>query len=150
MPTILVCEADEGVQEAFRLLLEDWATAQVVPDTTECLNALRQSPVELLILDLDGQGIEPLEVLTTIRATYPTLKVLLVAGGFTLDFQLAALKRSPISFLTKPFNPKATVEKIQTLVGYATSLVRRRSIVRVVVSTVGSGITDVTTSDDPP
>lgn len=122
---ILVCEADAGVQEAFRLLLEDWAAVRMVAEADACLRKLSQASVELFILDLDGQAIKTLDFLRTIRQRSPHLHVLVVAGDFDLDFQRAALKCAPISFLTKPFHPPATVERLQTLTGYAPSSIQK-------------------------
>lgn len=137
-PTILVCEAYEGLQEAFRLILEDWASVRCVARAEDCFSQLTQGPVDLLIFDLDLQAVDPLGFLRDLRSVYPDLKVLLVAGEFEFDFQVAALKFSPVSFLTKPFNTQATVERIQVLVGYATSSVRTR-VVRIALPSAAEG-----------
>jgi two-component system response regulator FlrC len=125
-PTILLSEPDAGLQEALKLLLEDWATVSIVPTLEAGLQLLTEAPTDLFILDVDGQSIAPLSFLTVLRVGHPNLKILLVAGQFDFDFQVAALKFPPVSFLTKPFEPQVAVEKMQTLTGYAKSSIRTR------------------------
>jgi len=125
---ILVCEADEGVQEAFRLMLAEWASVRVVARAAECFEILAHGSTALLILDLDRQAGKPLHGLRRLRLVAPDLTILLVAGAFTFDFQVSALRYSPVSFLTKPFDPKATVERMQLLTGAIHSSIRTRMI----------------------
>lgn len=129
-PRIVVCESDEGLRAAFQLMLEDWAEVQIIEQAEACVRELNQAPIDLLIIDVDDQTLDPLQLLGNIRAAYPNLKILLVAGSFDLDFQVAALKFSPVSFLTKSFEPKVAMEKMQTLVGHSASPIRTR-IVRI-------------------
>jgi len=51
-PTVLVCEANEGLQEAFHLMLDEWASVQLVSKTSEWLPVLAKSQWALFVLDL--------------------------------------------------------------------------------------------------
>jgi DNA-binding NtrC family response regulator len=133
MPTILVCEPYEGLQEAFRLMLDDWASVQVVSKTTEWLPVLAKQHWDLFVLDLDGQAGEPLELVRNIRLAYPDLKMLLVAGEFDYDFQVACVKLGQLSFITKPFSAAATVAKMKTLLGLAAPSIHTR-VVKIALS----------------
>ena len=81
-PNIIICESYQGSQEAFRLLLGDWTTVHFVDRAENCIPQLTHHPVELFILDLNLQQFNPIEYLRNLRAKYPCLKVLLVAGQF--------------------------------------------------------------------
>lgn len=123
---ILVCEAHEGLQEAFRLLLEDWAAVRLVATADDCLTVLESGSVTVLIYDVDGQVSELFTTLEAIRAQHPKLRVVLVAGEFDLDRQVAALRYAPVSFVIKPFAPQALAERLQVLAGYRASTIRTR------------------------
>ncbi len=86
-----------------------------------------QHEVELLILDLDGQA-ESLALVQRVRTAVPELKVLLVAGQFDYDFQVACVKLGQVSFLTKPFSAPAAVAKIKALLGLAVPSIRTRIV----------------------
>ena len=132
-PSILVCEAYEGLQEVFRLMLDDWASVQVVSKTSEWLPVLAKHHWDFFVLDLDGQSGEPLELVRNIRLAYPDLKLLLVAGQVDYEFQVACVKLGQLSFLTKPFSAPAAVAKIKTLLGLAASSIHTR-IVKIALS----------------
>ena len=50
-PRIVVCEAYEGLREAFQLMLEDWASISFIPSAADCFTTLVQQQVDMLILD---------------------------------------------------------------------------------------------------
>ena len=127
-PTVLVCEANEGLQEAFRLMLDEWAVVQFVSKASEWLPLLAKRHWDFFVLDLDGQTEQPLELVRNIRLAYPGLKMLLVAGEFDYDFQVACVKLGQLSFLTKPFSAPAAVSKIKTLLGLEAPSIRTRIV----------------------
>ncbi|MDP3723027.1 MAG: response regulator [Candidatus Omnitrophota bacterium] len=127
-PTILLCESYPGLQEAFQLMSDRWASLRLAPTVEECLAALTQEEPDLLILDIDGQKADPLALLANLRSTYPDLKLLLVAAEFTYDFQVACVKLGQLSFLTKPFSVPAAVAKMKVLLGLAASSIHTRVV----------------------
>lgn len=131
-PRIVVCEAYEGLREAFQLMLEDWASFSFIPSTDDCFTLIQQQ-ADMLILDLDGQTAEPLTLVENLRTAYPNLKLLLVAGQFDYDFQVACVKLGQFSFLTKPFSAPAAVAKMKTLLGLAAPSIRTR-VVKIALS----------------
>ncbi len=132
-PAILICEAHEGLQEAFRLMLEDWASIRFVAQAEPIFATLAQERPDLLILDVDGQAAEPMVLVERLRTTYPELKVLLVAGQFDYDFQVACVKLGQLSFLTKPFSVPAAVAKMKVLLGLAAPSIHTR-VVKIALS----------------
>ena len=132
-PAILICEAHEGLQEAFHLMLDDWASIRFVAHVEPIFAILGHERPDLLILDVDGQSADPLGLVEQLRTTYPELKVLLVAGQFDYDFQVACVKLGQLSFLTKPFSAPAAVAKMKALLGLAVPSIRTR-VVKIALS----------------
>ncbi len=132
-PHIVVCEADEGLREAFGLMLDGWAAVSVLSRADDCFTSLAQQQTDLLILDLDGQDAEPLALVRSLRTAQPDLKILLVAGEFDYDFQVACVKLGGFSFLTKLFSAPAAVAKMKILLGLEAPSIRTR-IVKIALS----------------
>ncbi len=133
LPTILLCESYPGLQEAFQLMLNGWASLRFTPTVEECLAALTQEAPDLLILDIDGQNTDPLALVANLRSTYPDLKLLVVAAAFAYDFQVACVKLGQLSFLTKPFSVPAAVAKMKVLLGLAAPSIHTR-VVKIALS----------------
>lgn len=133
-PAILLCESYPGLQEAFQLMLDWWASLRLTPTVEACLAALTQEAPDLLILDIDGQNkADPLALVAHLRRAYPDLKLLLVAAEFAYDFQVACVKLGQLSFLTKPFSVPAAVAKMKALLGLAAPSIHTR-VVKIALS----------------
>ena len=133
LPTILLCESYPGLQEAFQLMLNGWASLRLTPTVEECLASLTPEAPAMLILDIDGQNTDPLALVANLRSTYPDLKLLVVAAAFAYDFQVACVKLGQLSFLTKPFSVPAAVAKMKALLGLAVPSVHTR-VVKIALS----------------
>ena len=133
LPTILLCESYPGLQEAFQLMLDGWASLRLTPTVEACLAALTQEEPDLLILDIDGQNTDPLALVANLRSAHPDLKLLLVAAEFAYDFQVACVKLGQLSFLTKPFSVPAAVAKMKALLGLAAPSIHTR-VVKIALS----------------
>lgn len=133
LPTILLCESYPGLQEAFQLMLDGWASFRLTPTVEECVAALTQDAPDLLILDIDGQKDDPLALVAHLRGAYPHLKLLLVAAEFAYDVQVACVKLGQLSFLTKPFSAPAAVAKMKALLGLAAPSIHTR-VVKIALS----------------
>jgi len=131
-PRIAVYEAYDGLREAFSLMLEDWAAVRFLASAEACVTACTQDSADLMILDVDGHA-DPLALVQRVRKVAPQAKVLLVAGEFDYEFQVACVKLGQISFLTKPFSAPAAVEKMQVLLGLAVPSIRTR-VVRIALT----------------
>ena len=157
---LLVCENYPGMREAFKLVLASQYQLIFADDPSQITTLLRLHQVRLVIWDLDrtngsldetfdairAGNFEPslktydgaLETLKRIRQTHPTLKILLIAGEFEYDFQIAAIQQcGDVRFLTKPWKSAAgVVEQIQIMLGDRESSIHRR-ILRVPIAPRG-------------
>src|SRR6266850_2025937 len=102
-PVILVVDDDPGVRESFRLILEDHYHVVDVPDGRSALEAVRASPVDLVLLDIRLPGMEGIEVLERIKAIDERVEVILVTAVKTVRTAVAAMKLGAFDYLTKPF-----------------------------------------------
>ncbi len=149
---LLVCEDYPAMHNAFRLILGRQYELIFAHTPEEIVPLLGQHSVRLLIWNLDRAtgsletalnairtADDPLrtyresicidgslDTLKVIRQTHPKLRILLMAGEFECDFQVAAIQQCGlVSFLTTPWKSNAElVEKVQVLLGDRKSSIR--------------------------
>ena len=118
---ILVCENYEALRESFRLILEDDFTLYFAEDKEDLFNSLENNKGDLLILDVDRKDMDTLVLLRDLKQRWSALKILLVAGEFSLKFQEDAIRTgTDIRFLTKLFKAQDFLERVKTIIrGYS-------------------------------
>ena len=133
-PAVFLCQAYDSLREALEVVLGDRYHVTAVNRIEALLSLLKDSTPDLLVIDIDGQPPLP-ECLSHVRQSHDSFQVLLMAGQFSLEQQLAALQLVPnVGFIQKPFSLESFLEKVETLLrGYSTSGIRQR-IVRIALS----------------
>jgi FixJ family two-component response regulator len=61
-------------------------------------------------------GMDGMEVLRRIRASWPTIPVAIVTGHGTIDLAVEAMKLGAIDFIQKPFSPAEILEVARAVV----------------------------------
>ncbi|MGH8290511.1 MAG: sigma-54-dependent transcriptional regulator [Steroidobacteraceae bacterium] len=108
-PSILVADDHADVRQALSLLLRDCGyEVLTAASPSEALSALRQSPPDLILLDLNYQrdttsGAEGLELLKQIRARHRELPVVILTGWATVSLAVEAMHLGAQDFLEKPW-----------------------------------------------
>jgi len=68
-----------------------------------CLRKIAESPVDLVMLDMQMPGIDGLETLRRIKAKAPELPVIIMTAHGTVESAVDSMKGGSYDFLTKPF-----------------------------------------------
>ncbi len=103
-PLILVVDDEPNVRESFRLVLEDAYDVIDVPDGARALDAVRASPVDLVLLDIRLPEMDGIEVLERLKALDEGVEVILVTAVKTVRTAVAAMKLGAFDYVTKPFD----------------------------------------------
>ena len=103
-PVILVVDDEPNVRESFRLVLEDAYEVIDVPDGARALDAVRASPVDLVLLDIRLPEMDGIEVLERLKAIDEGVEVILVTAVKTVRTAVAAMKLGAFDYVTKPFD----------------------------------------------
>lgn len=82
------------------------------PGGEEALERLRESPVDVVVLDLKMPGLDGLETLKRIVVLQPDVKVVILTGHGTVQSGLEALSHLAFDFLQKPVSTDRLVEVI--------------------------------------
>jgi len=101
---ILVVDDDEGVRRALCQSLEQNGYAVTGVDSGEqALARLRETPLDLVILDLVLPRVDGLEVLKEITALRPEVAVVMITGYASVETAIKAMKMGAIDYVVKPF-----------------------------------------------
>jgi DNA-binding NtrC family response regulator len=114
---ILVCDDEQGVRDSLKLILEPEYELSYVANGEEAVEHLRANPADLLILDVKMPRMGGVEALQKIKRVRPRLKVLMITGYESHDVAAQATKFGADDYLTKPFESKKVLAKIQALLG---------------------------------
>ena len=115
---ILVVEDDPDELEVIRLVLEKAGFAiGTAANGSDALVKTRSISPDLIILDLMLPGLNGFDICETLRKDPATASIpIVMLTGLCSQFgRLAGLESGASEFLTKPFNPKELVSKVDKL-----------------------------------
>src|ERR1019366_5283077 len=123
MAHILIVDDEAGIRESLRGILEDEGyKISVSPSGEDCLELLRKSSFDLILLDVWLTGIDGLEVLEKIRGLDDPPEVIMISGHGTIETAVRATKLGAYDFAEKPLS----LEKMLILVKNASDARRLR------------------------
>lgn len=146
---ILVADDEANIRELVRMYLEkDGFQVTAVNDGTQALIQIKQSPPDLLVLDLMMPGMDGWEVCRRLRMSSNLPILMLTARDDDID-KIVGLEMGADDYLTKPFNPRELVARVRAILrrvgGTAvTSAAQTRSLGNV---TIDPGSREVTVAD---
>jgi two-component system, NtrC family, nitrogen regulation response regulator NtrX len=110
MAQILIVDDESAIRESLKGILEDegYATA-VSPSGEACLETLKKSPVDVVMLDVWLTGMDGLDVLERIRALDDPPEVIMISGHGTIETAVRATKLGAYDFAEKPLSLERTL-----------------------------------------
>ena len=114
---ILLVEDDSGLREALQDTLQLADYQVITADSAEqALLLLKQHRVQLLISDVQMQGVSGLSLLKTLREHYPQLPVLMMTAYATVQAAVEAIRLGAVDYLAKPFSPQVLLNTVSRYV----------------------------------
>jgi two-component system NtrC family response regulator len=121
---ILIVDDDRSVTASLALLLKQAglpSTAVASPE--EALEVLRRQPCQLIIQDMNfsrrTSGEEGLALLQQIKATTPSIPVILITAWGSISLAVEGMKAGASDFVTKPWTNQQMLQTVQTALGLA-------------------------------
>jgi DNA-binding response OmpR family regulator len=112
---VLVVDDDPTVREVVVSYLKAAQHEVVEAEDGESVAAIvRESPVDLVVLDLMLPGIDGLEVCRRLRSTSDVPVIMLTALGSETD-RVVGLERGADDYVTKPFSPRELVLRVESV-----------------------------------
>lgn len=117
---ILLVEDDSGLREALQDTLQLADYQVIAADSAEqALLLLKQHSVQLVISDVQMQGVSGLTLLKTLREQYPQTPVLMMTAYATVQAAVEAIQLGAVDYLAKPFAPQVLVNTVSRYVSPA-------------------------------
>lgn len=114
-PVIMVVDDDPNIAQLIRLYLEkDGFDAVVYGRGDEALQAFRQNPPALMILDVMLPGMDGLQVCRTVRQISQLPIIMLTAKDETFD-KVLGLELGADDYVTKPFEGKELLARVKAV-----------------------------------
>jgi DNA-binding NtrC family response regulator len=114
--TVLIVDDDRSVAYALdRALTEKGHTVNLAFSAEEGLQTLRDSPSDIVLLDLFMPGMDGMEMLRQIKKSYPATDVVTISGAGSMRAALGTLQLDAFDFLPKPIQMRALMEVIDRI-----------------------------------
>ena len=111
-PSILICDDEESVRAAIRLILERDYELRFAADGEEALEQWRQQPADLILLDINMPKKDGLEVLQEVMATQPPPRVLMLTAYQSVEIAQRATQAGAMDYVTKPFERQSLLNAV--------------------------------------
>lgn len=113
--TILIADDEANIRELARMYLEkEGYQVMTVTDGRQALAQFKQSPPDLLVLDLMMPEIDGWEVCRRVRLEGNLPIIMLTARDDDID-KIVGLEMGADDYLTKPFNPRELVARVRAI-----------------------------------
>lgn len=142
---ILVLTADSRLSQLLRRLLDLLGyRAETVDSGEQALSELETNLYDLMVLDLDVHDMLGIDILTKSRDRQPSLLLVVMTGGPSLESAIAAIKVQAADFLLKPVTVRQIISSIaQALEKRA---IRRERLIQDVIN----ALDEIIVAENPP
>lgn len=113
---VLIVDDDASLRRVTQLqLTEIGYQVATAADGRQALEMLQVAPHDLIIVDLQLQGLSGLDLLKEVRREFPETIVMMITAFGTVETAVEAMKDGAYDYITKPVHP----EQLQLVVGRA-------------------------------
>ena len=118
-PLVLVVDDDpDQVEGLAGLLLQHGMVPLRAYNGQQCLDIVRKSPIDVIILDLEMPGMSGLEVCAALQKEIAShfLAIIILTARDEMEIRLEALRFGITEFIAKPSNSQVLIPRIQAQV----------------------------------
>ncbi|GAB4390905.1 MAG: sigma-54 dependent transcriptional regulator [Thermodesulfovibrionales bacterium] len=109
-PLVLVVDDEAGIRESLSDILTDEGYRPVTAESgEEALKLIKETPPELVFLDVWLPGMDGLQMLEELRASGVETPVIMISGHGNIDMAVRATKTGAYDFLEKPLSLERVV-----------------------------------------
>jgi len=132
-PRILVIDDEQGIRDSMRMILE-YEGYDVLQSASaqEGLTLVARENPDLVFLDIKMPGMDGLEALGRIKASYEALPVVIVSGHGTVSTAVDATRKGAFDFIEKPLERERVLLTIRNALDQSRLRDENRSLKRAV------------------
>ncbi len=112
---ILICDDEIGIRESLKLILENDYDITIATNGEECIECLKENPVDLALLDIKMPKANGIDTVKKIKASNPNIKIIMVTGYKSVETAAEAIKAGANDYIIKPFNSKDILESVKKI-----------------------------------
>jgi len=113
---ILICDDEEGVRESLKLILEDDYDLIVATCGNDAIEKVKETPVDLAILDIKMPKMSGIEVLKSLKKILPSMKAIIASGYQSAEAAHESIKYGAGDYIVKPFDSKEVLKKVKAII----------------------------------
>ena len=110
---IMVCDDEEGIREALKLILENEYDVIFAENGEAAVRKMKASPVDLVILDIKMPRKDGLQTLKELKRVNPAARVIIATGYKSVDTAQEATRLGAVDYLVKPFDRRVVLETVR-------------------------------------
>jgi response regulator RpfG family c-di-GMP phosphodiesterase len=103
-PSILIVDDELGPRESLRMILKPSYNVLIAEDGYKALEIIKQTPIDLITLDLRMPGLSGIDVLKEVREANKDIQVIIITGFGSLSSITTASQYGVYDYISKPFN----------------------------------------------
>jgi DNA-binding NtrC family response regulator len=106
-PKILIVDDEQIVRESLtNWLKEESYQVEAAENGTVALEKIRQTPFQVVLLDLKMPGMDGIQVLTELKKDFPDTEVIIMTAYGSVNTAVEAIKAGAYDYIVKPFDPE--------------------------------------------
>ncbi|HEU4384245.1 MAG TPA: sigma-54 dependent transcriptional regulator [Anaeromyxobacteraceae bacterium] len=103
---VLIVDDDPALRQTMEAIVKSAGmNSSTVGTGEEALDAIKRSPVDVMLLDVQLPGISGLHVLRQVRERHPDIGVIMVSVVKEIPVAVEAIKHGALDYVTKDFSP---------------------------------------------
>jgi two-component system nitrogen regulation response regulator NtrX len=115
--SILIVDDEPGIRQSLAGVLEDEGfVVSTVASGEACLQAFEQRLYTCVLLDVWLPGIDGLETLARLKASYPDTSVVMISGHGRIETAVRATKLGAYDFIEKPLSLEKTILAVKNAI----------------------------------
>ena len=114
MKKILIVDDELAIRESLRMILQQDYEVLAVSSGAEALEKMRESEIDLVLLDVIMPGLDGIQLLEGMKSEYD-IPVIMITAANTIKTAVQAMKLGAYDYLSKPFDVdeiKIVVQKV--------------------------------------
>jgi two-component system nitrogen regulation response regulator NtrX len=109
---ILIVEDEDDIREMIAGILDDEGHSTRQAATSDAaVDAVRQRQPSLIVLDvwLKGSEMDGIELLDSLKISYPNIPVIIISGHGTVETAVSAIRKGAYDYIVKPFKSEKLI-----------------------------------------
>lgn len=130
IPHILVVDDELAMRESLQEILElEGFQVSQAESGEAALELLRQTPVDLMLLDLKMAGMDGLQTTAAAKESSPDTVIIVLTAHGTLESAIGAMRHGAFDYLLKPAPVSDIIASVQRGLSHHAQMMRQRDLV---------------------